>query len=795
MAAFISAFVMAASVVSCGKKKDSTKEAKTADKVISNSYSSVELDTDMNLTSINKMEYMQDSGKLFISGYYYDRTRNDGGMAFYIASPDFSDAVKVELPDEKPENGESEMYVAPSSDGNIWVLYSVTDYGDYKRPDFDDPDFDGANFNYDEMMQHASYKFILKKFDPQGKELMSNEMKGIDEFSDGSEYGMFVQEISELNGGNLLIRISAMMDKNIIVTPEGECKGTLELDEMSIYNTSAAADGRIAVMGFEESGTKIRYADPETMEADGDAIESGELNTINFLIKGSGDYNIFALSGTALLGITKDGKVKEVVNWVDSDLGGSYVESVVALENGEFLISSNGQDGVTFYKLSARSKDDLKNTKVITVAMMYADSTITGKISDFNKKNNGYRITVEDYSKYYEYDDKNETLINSPSKQMQLDIMSGKSPDMIITYDHSIITELAAKGLFTDLYPLLDDSSDLSRDDILPNVLKANEINGKLCSIAPSFYINTLTARKEFVDKQGWSLSELIDTYDKYKDKMSFSENDTKDLVMNVISGYSHQFADYEKGTCSFDSPEFIKLLEFCNQFPSSDEKFGDGSSDDGMIDDNFTIDAGDYEKGQLDVRNGKVLVSELYLSSPRDYAYEKQGKFGTDITMAGYPGVEGTGAVLSFDNYFAVLDSSPNKEQCWNFISQFFSKEYDHDLSYNFPSTKAAFDKCIEESMAKPYYIDSETNKKVEYDDTYYIGGKEIKIKPLTKEEADFLSDYIKNTTAIFETYSEDTLTILIEEVNAYFAGEKTAEEAADMLQNRVSLLISEQS
>ena len=37
--------------------------------------------------------------------------------------------------------------------------------------------------------------------------------------------------------------------------------------------------------------------------------------------------------------------------------------------------------------------------------------------------------------------------------------------------------------------------------------------------------------------------------------------------------------------------------------------------------------------------------------------------------------------------------------------------------------------------------------------------------------------------------------MVIITEEVNAYFAGEKTAEEAADMIQNRVSLLISEQS
>lgn len=785
MTAVLSAFAIAVSAVSCGKKNDDKKEAKTADKVIANSYSAVKLESDLDLNYVRNMEYVPDAERLFISGYYYDESKEEGGYVLCSTDIDLTDCIRAEIPNEDPENGYSNMVTTLAADGNIWAFYCITDYGDYKLPEEGDFDED----EYAERMKNAKYSYILKKYNFEGEELTSSELNDIEEYVGDSDYGVYIDSINETSSGDIMIRVSGMGESNILVSPDGTCKGSIELDEMYIYYTAVAADGRIAVAGYEDDGTNIRYIDPETMEPDGDPIAIGEMNGRAELMKGSGDYNLLFSSSTGLCGVTKDGDVKEIINWVDSDLCGDFVNAVADIGDGEFLIyyqayTDAGTDQNGFYRLSARNMDDLKNTKVITVAMMYPDSDITSRISEFNKQNNGYRITVEDYSKYSEYDSKTETVINSPAKQFQLDVISGKVPDMLVTYDRSTISLLAGKGLFADLYDIMDKSDGLSKDDILPNVLKANEIDGKLYSISPFFSVNTWAAKADIVDHQGWTLNEMIETYDKYKDKMSFTTWDYKDSILYSLIYQCSDFIDYEKGTCNFDSPDFIKLMEFCNQFPSYEEN----ADDDGEI-----IMMGDDNDTKL--RNGKVLIDDFYLSNPSDYAREKQGRFGTDITLVGYPDNEGSGGVLSFYNYFSIIDSSPNKEQCWDFINMFFAEDYNNQSMWNFPSRVSAFEQCMEQSMSRPYYIDSETNKKVEYDDTYYAGDKEIKIKPLTKEEADFISDYIKNTTAVSGDYSDDVANILQEEIKAYFAGEKTAEEAASMIQNRASLLISEQS
>lgn len=53
---------------------------------------------------------------------------------------------------------------------------------------------------------------------------------------------------------------------------------------------------------------------------------------------------------------------------------------------------------------------------------------------------------------------------------------------------------------------------------------------------------------------------------------------------------------------------------------------------------------------------------------------------------------------------------------------------------------------------------------------------------------------DRICNCIA-FDTASEDINKIIQEEAQAYFAGDKTAQEAAELIQNRVKLYVSENS
>ena len=79
-------------------------------------------------------------------------------------------------------------------------------------------------------------------------------------------------------------------------------------------------------------------------------------------------------------------------------------------------------------------------------------------------------------------------------------------------------------------------------------------------------------------------------------------------------------------------------------------------------------------------------------------------------------------------------------------------------------------------------------------YDDTYYIGNEEITLKPLTQEEVDFLTDFILSIDKFYR-YSEEVHEIISEEAKAYFSGQKSAKEVADIIQSRLTIYINENS
>ncbi len=65
------------------------------------------------------------------------------------------------------------------------------------------------------------------------------------------------------------------------------------------------------------------------------------------------------------------------------------------------------------------------------------------------------------------------------------------------------------------------------------------------------------------------------------------------------------------------------------------------------------------------------------------------------------------------------------------------------------------------------------------------------------TQEDMDVLMNVINNTQLFGQSYAstQDQLQkIVSEEVSSYFAGEKSAEDVAAMIQNRASIYVSEQ-
>ena len=73
-------------------------------------------------------------------------------------------------------------------------------------------------------------------------------------------------------------------------------------------------------------------------------------------------------------------------------------------------------------------------------------------------------------------------------------------------------------------------------------------------------------------------------------------------------------------------------------------------------------------------------------------------------------------------------------------------------------------------------------------------VSGKELKLQPLTQEEVDEFYDYAVSIDT-YEGLDMQVSDIILEEASAFFAGQKTAEQVAEIVQNRVTTYINENS
>ncbi len=72
-------------------------------------------------------------------------------------------------------------------------------------------------------------------------------------------------------------------------------------------------------------------------------------------------------------------------------------------------------------------------------------------------------------------------------------------------------------------------------------------------------------------------------------------------------------------------------------------------------------------------------------------------------------------------------------------------------------------------------------------------VDGFFVELYAVTREQADQILAVIDSADSAI-VFDESVMDIIKDEAKAYFAGEKTVEETAALIQNRVSLYISEQ-
>ena len=486
------------------------------------------------------------------------------------------------------------------------------------------------------------------------------------------------------------------------------------------------------------------------------------------LINDTEKYSYYYCDNTAFYGVKSDKSRDKLVDYANSGL--NQVRSIAPLADGEFVCTMAGK----LYRLSERDADDLAEIKEITLAVAFNIDSIQPMIADFNSGSNLYRVNVKNYLDGHEY---NIEGLESAAHDLEMDIIAGKTPDMV-WLDTNETEKLASKGAFTDLYELMETDAKFTKAEFLPNYLEAAEINGHLYSITPTFMIRTMAAKSKYAVKENWTFDEFKTAYESRPDGMElFEMGNNRTAIFSILSGSYTDFIDLSNHSCSFDSQEFIDILEFAKQFPSVDEYAGERYS----------------------CRGDTALLSDMYFSSFRDINVQKQSVFGEAITFVGAPSADGKGSVMLLSNQFAIMETSDNKEGAWEFIKLFLADECYNGNPDGIPVTENGLKKVMESALEPPFYYDElNGNKKVYMDETGMdsYSNEQIKITPMTDDEQKRYEQFVRSVRRISSGNTELAISSIIsEETEYYFAGEHSAKQCAEMIQNRVSILLSEQS
>lgn len=468
-----------------------------------------------------------------------------------------------------------------------------------------------------------------------------------------------------------------------------------------------------------------------------------KLNADTFALEPAdvGGVGIYGLGTTAdgdvLVSCTSDGRefVKtadeaDLFDWSEPGIVSPGYTNLYELGDGSWLLFYRGQTS-----LELLEEKLLPPKTTLTLLTDYPRAELYTIVNDFNRTSEGYRVEVQ--------------LLGEgglTAELLRTQLIAGEGPDIFAFYDRSSLADLGANS-FEDLLIYLDADEEHGRDTLVPELLEAMCVQDKLDWLPYSFGISTFTAPSAYLSEPGFSFDEAKQAAAKTGLPL-FPGWMTRDILWGWLSDFAvGQYMDLEAGTCSFDSEDYISLLEECAAAAS---EFG---SDSAALYNSLL---------QFELLQNLIRVSTISSNYGGDYAY------------VGAPGSMSNGSMFSPDLCFAISSASGKKDAAWQLVRSCLSDEHQQMNITSFPTSACVLDAMINDAVENGVH--------------YYEYEYE-----LDEADAAKLRGLISETQTVQDAYPA-MLNIMAEDAAQFFAGQITAEQAAAYTQNRVSTWLAEQ-
>lgn len=511
---------------------------------------------------------------------------------------------------------------------------------------------------------------------------------------------------------------------------------------------------------------------------------------------------LYLLTEKGIIACTPEGKVEGYLfDLKQSSLldAGTYTNDFAFDKDNNIYIlafkmdNSSGENRSVslLYKYSpSKVTQNAENQKTLSIYTRYSEKYMESAIAQFRKKYPDIKVDMKDFSAATissSVDGPGEDEINRAQKAeedyrkvVSTELMAGKGPD-IVEMEGLPYKKYIDKNSLANLSEMIKNDKGFDINNYKQNILNAFKYKNDMFIMPVNFSFTTFAANKSIMDKEGiridssnWTWKDFLSIAQKITrdqdgdgkpDQYALEKMSPEDIFSLVFQSESNNFIDLDKRTCSFDSREFIDLLNFTKEFS------GKG-----------------FCSPKLDIPELYKMLDPGTIGFMRSYFGTYQGVIQTQCLMNGEAEFYDTPSygdkkapnIIYAGKTYAISNNSKLKEEAWEFLKLLLSDEIQsRDDMYQFPISISALDKKAKSEIAQNYMYMSYKDK-----------GR--KVRALNDDDVKMVNKMIDELEVL--PYFEDQASqILSEGVKDFFSGKKSAEDTAKLIQNKISIYLNE--
>jgi len=427
--------------------------------------------------------------------------------------------------------------------------------------------------------------------------------------------------------------------------------------------------------------------------------------------------------------------------------------------------SGDGNGGAKYENKTEKAQMNDGN-KTVIVSLLFVNDFFKEAKQKYEAKNPTIKIEL----KYLQTADKwGAEDVEKYIKTTNTELLAGKGSDVIFM-DPLPLGKYVNNKVLANMDAMMEQDQAFQKNEYFYNILDNVRVGGGIYSIPLGFGLSTLLGDEEAIGKAGisfddktWTWSQLTEAAKQIvkqgDHKYAFANFPPKDMLAEMVTDNYAEFVDVSNRKAKFESESFTRLLQQVKAM--YDEKI-------------VTEKSGG---------SGKAYFSPVFVNSAKEYFslakvdYDK-GKVYQKPSISG----QHPGGYFYTNSTLSINEKSSVKAEAWDFVKFLLSEEM-QDIPSDIgglPINKKTYEKQLKQLV-------SEGKVTVEY------GPGKGKIVEIKEADVEALKQLVTEASNLLTLNDPVIKEMISTESEAYFSGQKSAEEVGKLIQNRVTTYLNE--